>query len=180
MATNELNLTGEPDATPTGTGAGGPSPIILEPFNPDKDREQTRGDLARGLLWLLTFAVGGVLAFIAMGRLEGSVLSQSIFPSIIALAGTALGFYFGSQTNQPIGGARPSSPSQPAGPPVQPAPPVQPVQPVPAEQPVQPVPAEQPVQPAPAEQPVQPAPVEQPVQPAPAEPESSGDTNKPD
>ena len=69
-----------------------------QPFDPSRDREGTRGDLARGLLWLLTFAVGGVLAFIGLGRLEGTVLTQSIFPSLIALAGTALGFYFGSQT----------------------------------------------------------------------------------
>jgi hypothetical protein len=67
-------------------------------FDFNEAREQTRSDLARGLLWLLTFAVGGVLLFIGMGRLEGTVLAQSIFPSLIALAGTALGFYFGSQT----------------------------------------------------------------------------------
>jgi hypothetical protein len=78
-----------------------PTPAIgvtePEPYSPDKSREETRGDLARGLLWLLTFAVGGILAFIGFGRLEGSVLAQSIFPSLIALTGTALGFYFGSQ-----------------------------------------------------------------------------------
>ena len=160
MATDELNLTGETESTPGGTGDSGPSPIILEPFNPDRDREQTRGDLARGLLWLLTFTVGGVLAFIALGRLEGSVLSQSIFPSLIALAGTALGFYFGSQTNRPMGGVT----TRPSSPPVQPTPPVQPVQPAPPEQPVQPAAPEQPVQPAAPEQPVQPPP-EQPIQP---------------
>jgi len=32
--------------------------------------------------------------------LEGSVITQSIFPSVIALAGTALGFYFGSQSGK--------------------------------------------------------------------------------
>jgi hypothetical protein len=69
-----------------------------EPYNPEQTRETTRGDLARGLLWLLTFAIGGVLVFIGLGRLDGTVLTQSIFPSLVALAGTALGFYFGSQT----------------------------------------------------------------------------------
>lgn len=68
------------------------------PFDPDQSREATRGDLARGLLWLLTFAIGGMLVFVGLGHLEGSVLTQSVFPSLVALAGTALGFYFGSQT----------------------------------------------------------------------------------
>ena len=75
-----------------------PAQDITKPYNPDETRETTRGDLARGLLWLLTFAIGGVLAFIGLGRLDGTVLTQSIFPSLVALAGTALGFYFGSQT----------------------------------------------------------------------------------
>ncbi len=72
--------------------------LVTKPYNPDETRETTRGDLARGLLWLLTFAIGGVIAFIGLGRLDGTVLTQSIFPSLVALAGTALGFYFGSQT----------------------------------------------------------------------------------
>jgi hypothetical protein len=81
------------------SAANAPAPgTAAVPFNLDRNREETRGDLARGLLWLLTFAIGGVLVFIGLGRLEGSVLTQSIFPSLIALTGTALGFYFGSQT----------------------------------------------------------------------------------
>lgn len=72
--------------------------VLTKPYNPDETRETTRGDLARGLLWLLTFAIGGVIVFIGLGRLDGTVLTQSIFPSLVALAGTALGFYFGSQT----------------------------------------------------------------------------------
>jgi len=42
--------------------------------------------------------IGGVLVFVGLGRLDGTVITQSIFPSLIALAGTALGFYFGSQS----------------------------------------------------------------------------------
>jgi len=80
------------------SGPPPPPPDTSKPYNPDETRETTRGDLARGLLWLLTFAIGGVLAFIGLGRLDGTVLTQSIFPSLVALAGTALGFYFGSQT----------------------------------------------------------------------------------
>jgi hypothetical protein len=74
-----------------------------KPYSTEQGREETRGDLARGLLYLLTFAIGGVLVFIGLGRLEGTVLTQSIFPSLIALAGTALGFYFGSQSSKDAG-----------------------------------------------------------------------------
>jgi hypothetical protein len=73
---------------------------VTLPFSLDRNREETRGDLARGLLWLLTFAIGGVLGFVGLGRLDGTVITQSVFPSLIALAGTALGFYFGSQTGK--------------------------------------------------------------------------------
>ncbi len=70
---------------------------IERPWNEDQERESTRGDLARGLLWLVAFTIGGVLLFIGTSRINGSVLTESVFPSLIALAGTALGFYFGSQ-----------------------------------------------------------------------------------
>ncbi|MEO7143250.1 MAG: PKD domain-containing protein [Bryobacteraceae bacterium] len=94
---NELNLLDEPPAkSPTPTASIGKSYSVSQPFNPDEVREAARGDLARGLLWLLTFAIGGVLAFVGLGRLDGTVITQSIFPSLVALAGTALGFYFGS------------------------------------------------------------------------------------
>jgi hypothetical protein len=84
--------------------------VQTKPVDPEERREETRGDLARGLLYLLTFAIGGVLVFIGSGRLDGTVLTQSVFPSLIALAGTALGFYFGSQSNGTSTG-RPSPPA---------------------------------------------------------------------
>ena len=93
---SELDLTHE--AIPDLARESTPS-YETKPFNWVEIRENVRGDLARGLLYLLTFAIGGVLVFIGSGRLEGTVLTQSIFPSLIALAGTALGFYFGSQSN---------------------------------------------------------------------------------
>jgi hypothetical protein len=43
------------------------------------------------------------------------VLTQSVFPSLIALAGTALGFYFGSQSANGSGSAaKPSAAGSPA------------------------------------------------------------------
>ena len=108
---SELDLTTE---TPVDQPAASVS--LTQPFSLDRNREETRGDLARGLLWLLTFVIGGVLGFVGLGRLEGTVITQSVFPSLIALAGTALGFYFGSQSgknadsaNTPNGPATPST-----------------------------------------------------------------------
>lgn len=90
---------------PKEAAASGPAPVtspyqVSQSYDPRQEQEGTRGDLARGLLWLLTFAIGGVLVFVGLGRLDGAVITQSIFPSLIALAGTALGFYFGSQTGK--------------------------------------------------------------------------------
>jgi hypothetical protein len=94
----DLDLTDEPSSGADEAKALANAGVTIRPYSQEETRENTRGDLARGLLWLLTFAIGGVLAFIGLGRLDGTVLTQSIFPSLIALAGTALGFYFGSQT----------------------------------------------------------------------------------
>jgi hypothetical protein len=71
---------------------------VTKPYNLDEAREGTRGDLARGLLWLLTLTIGALILFVGMGRLDGAMIAQSVFPSLVTLAGTALGFYFGSQT----------------------------------------------------------------------------------
>lgn len=68
-------------------------------YNPEPEREGTRSDLARGLLYLLTFMIGGVIAFIGFGLLDATALTQSIFPSVVTLVGTALGFYFGTRQN---------------------------------------------------------------------------------
>jgi hypothetical protein len=87
------DFTDDPVVDPT---TAAPAIGVSQPKTLDDRREEARGDLARGLLWLLTFAVGGVMAFVGLGKIEGSVMSQSIFPSLVALAGTALGFYFGS------------------------------------------------------------------------------------
>lgn len=66
----------------------------LEGANP----EVTRSQLAKGLLLILASALAGVFVFIGFGQLDGLVLTQSIFPSLVGLAGTALGFYFGAET----------------------------------------------------------------------------------
>src|ERR1700733_13268568 len=102
---NSLDLSAEAPAV-----VQGPAVEVLAPFNLEQRREEARGDLARGLLWLLTFAIGGILAFVGLGRLDGSAVTQSIFPSLVALAGTALGFYFGSQTKPDSSGSNSNPP----------------------------------------------------------------------
>lgn len=64
----------------------------------DRGREKVRAQLARGLLLILAATLAAVFIFIGFGQLDGIVLTQSIFPSLIGLAGTALGFYFGAET----------------------------------------------------------------------------------
>jgi hypothetical protein len=98
-AADTLNFAANPDPNQIGgaqTTKAPEPPAQEKPYDPGRDREAARGDLARGLLWLLGFTVAGVLVFVALGRIDGSAVTQSIFPSLIALAGTALGFYFGT------------------------------------------------------------------------------------
>lgn len=80
---------------PPGTRGG---PALIRDYSPDRRREETRTGLATGLLLLLGLTVGAIVFLIGVGRLDASALAQSIFPSLVALTGTALGFYFGSQS----------------------------------------------------------------------------------
>lgn len=107
IGSGDLDLT---KIEPSLTDQAPPPFTVGEPFDPAAKREGTRGDLARGLLWLLALCIGGVLTFIPLGLLEGSVLTQSVFPSLIALAGTALGFYFGSVSQSSDRGTNPPKP----------------------------------------------------------------------
>lgn len=103
----EIDLTAvEPEASSQVTEEPA-EPPALRAYDPEEAREGTRGDLARGLLWLLTLTIGGMIVFVGMGRLDGVTLAQSVFPSLVTLAGTALGFYFGSQTARNSGGGAP-------------------------------------------------------------------------
>jgi hypothetical protein len=84
----------EPHATAAVPAGDAPPPVGAMEI--EDRREFVRGDLARGLLWLLTLTIGGVIFFVGIGQIKGEVLTQSIFPSLVTLAGTALGFYFGA------------------------------------------------------------------------------------
>jgi hypothetical protein len=77
---------------------GGVAPPVTITYDERPEREQARGVLALGLLGLLILTVVGVLFFIAFDKLDGTALTESVLPAVVALAGTALGFYFGQNT----------------------------------------------------------------------------------
>jgi len=116
-APDATGTTGAPAPVPSAAGNGGDDQpgTSIEDVRPDVDpnaakptqplerdpeapREVIRSDLARGLLWLLTITIGAVIFFVGLGQVPSEVLTQSIFPSLVTLTGTALGFYFGAQT----------------------------------------------------------------------------------
>jgi hypothetical protein len=92
--TEELDLTGE------ATGEGPPPPPEERPWNPEPRREQMRGLLASALVLLLALTIGAAFSLEAAGllsRTQIDALLRPIFPSLVALTGTALGFYFGGR-----------------------------------------------------------------------------------
>ena len=75
-------------------------PPKLEPYNPAKDRENVRGQLAKGLVWLLALIVVVSFAILVFAphRSDGlRELLTIVFGPITALVGAAVGYYFGSQ-----------------------------------------------------------------------------------
>lgn len=97
----DLDTAGPPRKQTASSTASASSPLEQTPFTKVIDPDgETRATLARWLILLLGFTIGGALFFIGFGRLDGAVLVQSILPSLIALVGTALGFYFGTQSQQ--------------------------------------------------------------------------------
>jgi hypothetical protein len=74
----------------------------LRTYDPAKDQENARRRLALGLLILLSVVViallGGTFAdWISVD--ESGELAQAILSPVVVLTGTALGFYFGGQSN---------------------------------------------------------------------------------
>jgi hypothetical protein len=70
----------------------------LEAYDPAKDREDARRRLAYSLLALLCFVAVSILLAEFTGLInldEAKDLAVAIFSPIVALVGTALGFYFG-------------------------------------------------------------------------------------
>jgi hypothetical protein len=66
-------------------------------YDPAEDRERTRGRFAIGLLWLLTFTTLSICLLVAASVVPFDALTATIFPSLVTLTGTVLGFYFGEK-----------------------------------------------------------------------------------
>lgn len=119
MGTPEPGPPNEPETRPhdptpgdfTGEDIGPPRPFALgpqtRPYDPTRHREWVRGLLAGGLAVVFGIVVLGSLgAVVVRGAQVEAVTSllEVILPPVVALTGTAIGFYFGGQ------GASPPSP----------------------------------------------------------------------
>ena len=75
----------------------------LEPFNIAKEQEKVRGLIAQGLIVMLAIII--LLAFISLWHYGSSFadlekLMTIVFGPVIALVGTAIGYYFGGKAAQ--------------------------------------------------------------------------------
>jgi hypothetical protein len=75
----------------------------------EEQREEIRGQLARGLILLLTFTLIAIFV-LASFRINTDALTQTIFPSVATLVGSALGFYFGAEFRGGLRGFRGGTP----------------------------------------------------------------------
>jgi hypothetical protein len=92
-----LDLSEEEPAPPPGPP---PSPAVGALWNPEPAREKIRGAVAVGLIVLLgVIAIGSFVLLstdtLTLDEVEG--LLTALFTPLLALTGTALGFYFGGQ-----------------------------------------------------------------------------------
>jgi hypothetical protein len=102
-AVEDRDLTGE-----DGTGALDPAALVppgpaFEPFNIAKEQEKVRGVIAQALIVLLAVII--LFAFISLWTFSSGFpdlekLMTIVFGPVIALVGTAIGYYFGGKTTQ--------------------------------------------------------------------------------
>jgi hypothetical protein len=89
-----------------GTGGGGGDPKLLRvggPYDPAPVREKTRRQLALLLAWLLAAVAVSLIACVAFNKLtdrEAKDLAAAVLSPIVAVTGTALGFYFGGHASR--------------------------------------------------------------------------------
>ena len=76
------------------------------PYDPSRTREDVRRLLATGILGTLMATVLGIFALVALTTPRDlTSIIQTVFPALIGITGTVMGFYFGSQ--QASGGGSP-------------------------------------------------------------------------
>lgn len=74
---------------------------ILEPYNPDRDRERVRGRIAFALVALIAvLTISSYVMVFFFGRSVDDIakLNAMIASPLIALTSGIIGFYFGAQT----------------------------------------------------------------------------------
>ena len=82
------------------------SPIRAVPYDPSRDRERIRGNVAVVLVWLLVGMTVVVVGGIFFGKIVADDLAKiaaAIFSPIIVLLGVGLGFYFGENSRDRTG-----------------------------------------------------------------------------
>jgi hypothetical protein len=103
-APDEIDLTRQDP--PAGSGAGGAPPPdpSLKDYNPEQDREQMRGTIARMLLWLLIAVIVLSFAVLACSDDKRWVYLKEfltiVFGPLTTLIGAVTGFYYGSVQKQ--------------------------------------------------------------------------------
>jgi len=72
------------------------SPPIRQPYDPSRARERVRGWVTTALLAVLGIQILGAFLALILGASADDVRSllEVTLPPVVALAGTALGFYF--------------------------------------------------------------------------------------
>jgi hypothetical protein len=97
-ATAELDLTQEPadPASPQGL-----APPDTKPYDPERDREAVRGRIALLLIWILAGII--VASFLTVWGSPDKFptvksLLELIIAPVVALVGSATGFYFGGKS----------------------------------------------------------------------------------
>ena len=74
-----------------------PSAITAVSGDIAQQRENVRAELARWVMALLTVVAIGVAILVICKGSSAEVLATALFTPVVGIAGTVLGFYFGSQ-----------------------------------------------------------------------------------
>ena len=111
----DLTTRGTPAAAPLEDRAAAIR-LYLEPYDPSRDREETRGKIAMRLVWTLIVLVGATFVFAiatVLGCAAAScntqtkdleavrVVVQLLFTPVVGLVGAVAGFYFGEKSGKP-------------------------------------------------------------------------------
>jgi uncharacterized membrane protein len=89
------------DLTADDTRPAMPTVLHPKPYSIARAREEVRSIIAKRLIWLLSFTVAAafILFYIKDAHSDLKDLLIVVFPPLIAIIGTVLGFYFGTEVS---------------------------------------------------------------------------------